>query len=232
MKIMSIILILLVLLVHTICACPHLDRKRRRHRTRVWHQSKPLIGADADADALPPHHPPILYPQPSCLTEALDVATEQIWHLIATTKGLAAMFLRLTFHDCVGGLCDGCVDLSDASNFGLRAPMQALAPVVFHNQQFLTTGDVWVLAGLVACRTSQRKDMSVEFPMQFVRRAECAGQATTRGPQRELPSAHFTTQQVLQFFDESFGFNEQESVAILGKSSSCKRESCRILVSH
>jgi Peroxidase len=230
MKIMSIILILLVLLVHTICACPHLDRKRRRHRTRVWHQSKPLIGADADA--LPPHHPPILYPQPSCLTEALDVATEQIWHLIATTKGLAAMFLRLTFHDCVGGLCDGCVDLSDASNFGLRAPMQALAPVVFHNQQFLTTGDVWVLAGLVACRTSQRKDMSVEFPMQFVRRAECAGQATTRGPQRELPSAHFTTQQVLQFFDESFGFNEQESVAILGKSSSCKRESCRILVSH
>jgi hypothetical protein len=101
--------------------------------------------------------------------------------------------------------------------------MQALAPVVFHNQQFLTTGDVWVLAGLVACRTSQRKDTLVEFPMQFVRRPECAGQATTRGPQHEFPSAHFTTQQVLQFFDESFGLNEQEAVAILGTFLSCTK---------
>jgi hypothetical protein len=150
---------------------------------------------------------------PANLYEAMRTAITQIKEIIANVDGMLAKFVRLSFHDCVGG-CDGCVDLSNPSNFGLHVPVNALAPIVKQSANFLTTGDVWALAGLVSVKQSQ-VNTSFAFPLQFVGRPHCAGR-TTKGPNRQLPSAHLTTKGVVDFFQTTFGFTPQQSVAILG----------------
>jgi Peroxidase len=156
---------------------------------------------------------------PSGLEEAIQMATTQITQIITNVDGMEAKFVRLSFHDCVGG-CDGCVDLKNPSNFGLDIPIEALEPVVQNVGAFLTIGDVWALAGSVAARVSQ-KDTYAQFPLQFVGRPQCDGGAgaSKAGPHRQLPSAHFTTKQVTTFFNKTFGFSAEESVAILGSHS-------------
>jgi Peroxidase len=138
---------------------------------------------------------------------------DAIKEIIANVDGMLAKFVRLSFHDCVGG-CDGCVDLSNPSNFGLDVPITALAPIVKQSADYLTTGDVWALAGLVSVKQSQ-VNTSFAFPLQFVGRPHCAGRST-KGPKRQLPSAHLTTKGVVDFFQTAFGFTPQQSVAILG----------------
>jgi Peroxidase len=215
-------LVLLLLLVAA-NACPYLTRN---DQARV-----------EDVNTPPQGHPNVrraeafFYADPTSLTGAVVMAAREIKRLIAGTDGLAAKFVRLSFHDCVGG-CDGCVDLSNPSNFGLDIPITALAPIVEHNAKYLTTGDVWALAGLVSAKTSQ-DNTSFSFPLQFVGRPHCAGNATTRGPNRKLPSAHFTTQEVVDYFKKNFNFSPQESVAILGNSQSPLRFApCQSNTSH
>jgi Peroxidase len=204
-------LVLLLLLAAT-NACPYLTRNDEARK-----EDTPQKLAN-----IPPRHPvhvrraeAFFYADPTSLTGAVVMAAREIKRLIASsTDGLLAKFVRLSFHDCVGG-CDGCVDLSNPSNFGLDIPITALAPIVEHSAKYLTTGDVWALAGLVSAKASQ-DNTSFSFPLQFVGRPHCAGNATTRGPKRKLPSAHFTTEEVVDYFKENFNFSPQESVAILG----------------
>jgi Peroxidase len=157
--------------------------------------------------------------QPSGVEEAIQMATSQITQIIDNVEGMEAKFVRLSFHDCVGG-CDGCVELSNPSNFGLNIPIEALEPVVQNVGAFLTIGDVWALAGSVAARVSQ-KDTFAQFPLQFVGRRQCEGgaSASKAGPHRQLPSAHFTTKKVLEFFSNNFGFSAEDTAAILGSHS-------------
>jgi Peroxidase len=134
-----------------------------------------------------------------------------------------AKFVRLAFHDCIGG-CDGCVDLSDSSNFGLNEPIQALSDVVTRYSETLTRADLWVLAGLVAAESAQTRcnnnnggtNNIVAFEMQFTGRSVCPEENPVGGPKRSLPSAHFVTDQVVEFFSTNFGFSEEQAVAILG----------------
>jgi hypothetical protein len=130
----------------------------------------------------------------------------------------AAKFVRLSFHDCVGGICDGCVDLLNPSNFGLEAPIDVLDPIVQLHRNFLTTGDVWALAGLTAARTAQTIDDDAvprPFDLHFVQRPHCGN--TKRGPHHELPKASLVTSQVTEFFATHFGFTKREVVTILGE---------------
>jgi Peroxidase len=50
----------------------------------------------------------------------------------------------------------------------------------------------------------------------IVGRPQCAGGATTAGPHRALPSAHFSTKKVVDFFAKTFNFSPDETVAIIG----------------
>jgi Peroxidase len=189
---------LLLSLVH---ACPYLAREQE-NQAAARQQSNPHQNVRR-AQA-----------KPTTVSAAIQTATQQIQQIITANKGMDAKFLRLSFHDCAGG-CDGCVDMSSPSNAGLDAPIDILAPVVQLNQQFLTTGDVWALAGLVASRVTQ-KGTTVKFPLQFVGRRQCEGNATKAGPPRELPSAQFTTKKVVDYFQRTFNFSPDETVAILG----------------
>jgi Peroxidase len=151
---------------------------------------------------------------PRTQAQALKLARNDIETIISSNMGIEAKFVRLVFHDCVGD-CDGCVDLTDKNNNGLDIPINALVPTVAKYKKFLTRGDVWMLAGLVAAEVSQQ-GTTVSFDMEFVGRPNCAANEPNGGPVRALPSAQFNTAQVLDYFKTNFGFSNRETVAILG----------------
>jgi catalase (peroxidase I) len=159
--------------------------------------------------------------------QVVAAARADIAEIIRTNNNangnIAAKFIRLSFHDCVGG-CDGCVDMANLDNTGLNLPIASLAPVVTKYataNTALTRADVWALAGLVAAQNSQGNTTNFDFPLTRIGRPVCANltngaPATLAGPDRKLPSAHVTTQQLLDFFATNFGFNDNETVAIMG----------------
>jgi Peroxidase len=135
---------------------------------------------------------------------------------------MGAKFVRLAFHDCVGG-CDGCVDMANLDNTGLNTPINALDSVVTKYTVAgtnLTRADIWALAGLTGAGNAQNTT-SIDFALTYIGRPVCANlangaPATRAGPDRTLPSAHLSTTQVLAFFASNFGFTETETVAIMG----------------
>lgn len=153
--------------------------------------------------------------KPRSIPEAIKSASKRIVEIMDDQEGLDAKFVRLSFHDCVGG-CDGCVDLNNPENFGLEQPIDALDSVVRRNAEFLTTADVWALAGLVASQERQNDNSQADFGLQLVQRPDCVGGGTKAGPSRTMPSAHLTTRGLLEFFNATFGFNSRETVAIMG----------------
>ena len=68
-------------------------------------------------------------------------------------RELIPKFLRLGFHDCVGG-CDGCVDLTNRDNTGLKEPIEAIYPIVDKFKESYSRADIWALATLVAADVS------------------------------------------------------------------------------
>ena len=134
---------------------------------------------------------------------------------------MSSELVRLAFHDCVGGMCDGCVDLTNPDNFGLEDPIDDLEDIVEDYAEFLTRGDVWVLAAYAALERQQNNNnnnnnnVRVSYDLQFVGRPSCDGDHT-RGPDRTLPSPHLTTDSLVEFFDKEFGFDARETTAIMG----------------
>lgn len=151
----------------------------------------------------------------------VSVARSMIADLIASSISLAPKFVRLGFHDCVGG-CDGCVDMSEPDNAGLDVPIDALQPVVdlltytSAAPQF-SRADVWALAALVGAEMTQNE---LAFPMNYVGRADCSPAGAKSGPTRHLPHhSNITTSSLMHFFSREFGFGPRETVAIMGAHS-------------
>ncbi len=60
----------------------------------------------------------------------IEYVRAEITQLIVDSyRTLIPEFLRLLFHDCVGG-CDGCIDLTNTENNGLEGPMTEILPLV------------------------------------------------------------------------------------------------------
>jgi hypothetical protein len=166
---------------------------------------------------------------------ALQSAKVSIERMIREDSDLAPKFLRMIFHDCVGG-CDGCLDLDNPENFGLSKPVNALRDVVeehVNSQTGLSRADIWALAGFVACDVSQdRIDFSLD-DFRWWGRVDCenTGQicrnqdgdevecSETKGPHHEFPSLNILTDDLYDFFEDEFGFNEEDVVVIMGAHS-------------
>ena len=159
----------------------------------------------------------------------VQAARTDIETIIANDIGLGAKFLRLSFHDCVGG-CDGCVDLENPENGGLLEPIEALQPVVQqHGGGIMSRADVWVLAALTACDVLQGPER-IDYPLRFVGRRDCEVAnnrcfdeeghevpcTEDRGPHRHIPPADITTRDLFAFFDEEFNMSTKETVALMG----------------
>jgi hypothetical protein len=170
------------------------------------------------------------------IQQAIDAAKADIQALIRQNLRLAPKFIRLGFHDCVGG-CDGCVDLNDSHNNGLDIPIDALQEVVNQHKssRALSRADIWALAALTAAEMTAQPPRT--FPLAAIGRIDCedfhrmartrcrdgGGNVATcdakRGPHRELPSSDLDTRGVLSYFWKEFQFAPDEVVALMGAHS-------------
>ncbi|KAL3919385.1 MAG: hypothetical protein SGILL_003781 [Bacillariaceae sp.] len=171
---------------------------------------------------------------PEATKQIMALARADIAELILDDEDLIGKFLRLSFHDCVGG-CNGCVDMTNPDNAGLEKPIKALKPIVDkHAGGILTRTDIWMLSALVAIEEAlpfSQRDM--EFSTQWVGRKTCEslgdcgvgfdGSATEcsamRGPHIELPHSTVGTKTIQEFFEDEFDFDPQQTTAIMGAHS-------------
>ena len=163
--------------------------------------------------------------------DIIEAAKSSIESLIEDEPQLSPKFVRLGFHDCVGG-CDGCVDLEEPDNNGLEVPIAALDSVV---DEFIGSGmsraDIWALAALVGAEVAQPNNQAaINFPMMWVGRVDCENTgndcldgnnnpvpcSAVRGPHRVLPPMDLNTTGVTHFFSQTFGFTPRETVALMG----------------
>jgi hypothetical protein len=80
----------------------------------------------------------------------------------------------------------------------------------------LTRADLWALASLHAADVAQQdQEDAVDYPFDYYGRVTCDDIATA-GPVDNLPSAHQTTEKLLQYFKAEFDYTAQETVAIMG----------------
>jgi hypothetical protein len=131
--------------------------------------------------------------------QAMSQASSVIASMVQANPKLTPAFLRMGFHDCVGG-CDGtsnnskarrfpttfshkilfvgCIDLSDPANNGLAIPISVLDSVV---QQFATpsTGlsraDIWALATMVGADVANHGNITqpISFTQNWFGRVDC-----------------------------------------------------------
>jgi hypothetical protein len=146
--------------------------------------------------------------------QAIDAARDDILDIVQANPRLGPKFVRLGFHDCVGG-CDGCVDMNNPANSGLHLPMDALLETVNFYQNQLTGADVWALAALASADAMQRNAPGrVPYTFDYYGRDTCPD--TRGGPSVDMPSNHITTEDLLDFFAAEFGFDTRQTVAIMG----------------
>merc|ERR1711915_1118620 len=107
--------------------------------------------------------------------------------------------VRLSFHDCVGG-CDGCLNVDNPDNAGLADIVASLEEVYIDNgyDSVLSRADFWALAGVYAV------DKTIELNNADCDEDDC------------LPSATLGHADVMSFFANEFGFDDNETVALLG----------------
>jgi len=136
-----------------------------------------------------------------------------------STQALRAKFVRLGFHDCIGG-CDGCIDFANDDNAGLDIPINALAEVVnTYAVNGLTRADIWALAAMIGAEDSQRNNDGLDYDFQWYGRPDCGATGGLGGPDRILPGPDFNTTGLLHFFSSEFGFDERQTAALMGAHS-------------
>jgi len=161
--------------------------------------------------------------------DAIAAARKEIHQKVQTDKVVGFKFIRLGFHDCVGG-CDGCVDLLNPDNKGLDYPVDLLDVIVAkYAVQGVTRADIWALAAMTAADVL-KSDPGVIFSFNWYGRPTCDNLqfldpcqdddcSATRGPKREMPSPDLDTHGILAYFNGTFGFDAQETTALMGAHS-------------
>lgn len=171
--------------------------------------------------------------QSNALNDHLNLIKSRIRETMALNPRIGATYLRLVFHDCVpngsAGGCDGCINIANGANFGLKPAVDALAPIVrdLENASLrVSRADIWMLAGLIAAEDAQS---GVSFTDNFrVGRKNCETVGTCRNTSRrvcassgpdqpdDFPSPHFTTHDLIDFMSAHFGYTADDTVAIMG----------------
>lgn len=120
--------------------------------------------------------------------------------------------MRLAFHDAgtfngVSGGADGCVDLTNSQNNGLKSVVDSLAPVVLSAKGQLSQADVWALAAGVAIQAAGGP--SLQFRAGRVDASSCTGQ-------NNLPDAQLGVSMMQSIFVTRLNFTERETTALQG----------------
>lgn len=166
-----------------------------------------------------PNDGPVTDDDPNLPINAASAAIRQAIRDFGRNGALRAKFVRLGFHDCVGG-CDGCIDLGNIDNFGLEVPIEALRDVVTqHSTASFTRADIWALAAMIGANDAQSNNGRVDYTMSVFGRPTCDSESGYGGPDRTLPSTKSNSRELAEFFANNFGFEARETAAILGAHS-------------
>merc|ERR1711970_929941 len=134
--------------------------------------------------------------------------------------------VRLSFHDCVGG-CDGCLNVNNHDNAGLADLVASLDTLYLANSydSLLSRADFWALAGVYAVdktielNNDDCEEDDCEVPDSGLvfqwGRTDC-DTAPFTDVDVGLPSALLNHSNVMSFFTNEFGSDDNETVALLG----------------
>lgn len=141
-------------------------------------------------------------------------------------RGSLATAVRLNFHDCVGG-CNGCLNVEDVENAGLADIIADLDSVYTENgyDSVLSRADFWALGGMYSVDkaiTNANDECDAEdcevpdsgLVFQWGR-VDCDTAPYTDSDDG-LPSATMGHDDVMGFFATEFGFDANETVALMG----------------
>jgi len=134
--------------------------------------------------------------------------------------------LRLSFHDCVGG-CNGCLNVDNEDNGGLSDLVEQLE-TLYQDEGYsslISRADFWALAGIAAV------DKGIENANEDCDSDDCAvpdsglvfqwgRQDCSTSPYTTddvgLPGSTLDHDGVMDFFATEFGFDENQTVALMG----------------
>jgi len=175
-------------------------------------------------------------PRPTVdVKSAIASARSDIEALIKESPFMAGKFLRLAFHDCVGG-CDGCIDMTNLDNNGLQGPVSLLNDVVErYANKGLSRTDIWMLSAVVSADFTE-VTVGLAFPFNWIGRKTCyqlnkgncgknsKGQPTlctaTTGPHRVMPHGDIDgTRAIEKFMADQYGMDAQQTAALMGAHS-------------
>jgi hypothetical protein len=164
----------------------------------------------------------------------IETTKSRIRDTIVQNPAIAANYLRLGFHDCVpnglAGGCDGCINLvSNRENAGLHVSLDALDPIISDLENpglNFSRADIWALAVLIAADVSQNQLVFSDAFVPGRQTCEAVGTCRLNPPSRcaregpdthaDFPTTILTTHELLDFMDQHFGFNMDETVALMG----------------
>jgi hypothetical protein len=111
--------------------------------------------------------------------------------------------------------------MEDESNNGLHEPIEVLHPI--YEKYYYSKADIWAIAAVVAAELALPHKGKYSIKLLGRKDHYCTGsEKGMGGPYVELPSAHIGTHQVLDYFYKYFGFDQYETVAIMGVHSAGK----------
>jgi Peroxidase len=123
--------------------------------------------------------------------------------------------------------------LDNADNAGIEQTIDALSGVVERHateKSGLSRADIWALSSIVGTDVSQPDDSRIDFRMNWWGRVDCekTGEAcigedgaavecsAKKGPHHEFPNNNMKTDEVYGFFEDNFGFDQRDTIAIMG----------------
>ena len=128
-------------------------------------------------------------------------------------------------------ICQGCIDLDNPDNAGIEPAIDILGPIVTkHAKAGVNRVDIWALAATVGADVKQRSDSRIDMRLKWWGRVDCekTGQpckdangstvtcSAKKGPHHEFPNNNMHTHELYGFFKDNFGFNQRDTVAIMG----------------
>jgi len=149
--------------------------------------------------------------------------------------GLLPLWLRLGFHDCVGG-CNGCINFNNPDNNGLKPAVDTLNALYVKNN-FQSTGasraDFWAMAAAVGLGMAVRSSNGQRNNGLGCTPQSCPGpcpipcmtlqwgrvDAATCTDEPPLPSPTMTSTGLFSYFQQQFGFTRAQVVTIMGAHS-------------
>ena len=143
-----------------------------------------------------------------------DIRAECNKLIEASGRELLPKILRLVFHSCTGpDGCNGCVNLENVDNLGLKEPMEGILPLVQKYKGKLSRSDVWSVCAVEAASMAVNDGRS--FALHYIGRQDCsdADEMGSGGSNPDMCSVDMTHSEMLTFFKDHFGMTDLKLIA-------------------